>query len=300
MKSKIRSVLAVGLTTLNSWAFAAEPAAPAARPQTAAPAADSATSVVEEQSPITAELQALVKKVQAKLAKGVKTEEELSAEIKEFDTLLATHSDKKTDDVAQILLLKAMLYVQVFNDFDKGEIELKRLQKEFPETGPGKSTEEILAMLNTQREMSKPKAALQPGAVFPDFQETDTAGQPLSLAKYKGKVVLVDFWATWCGPCVAELPKVLEAYNKYHDKGFEIVGISLDKDKSALEKFAKENGMTWVQYFDGAGWEGKLVQKYGITSIPATYLLDGDGKVIAADLRGPALEAELEKRFAGK
>jgi len=108
-------------------------------------------------------------------------------------------------------------------------------------------------------------------------------------------VVLVDFWATWCGPCVGELPNVLAAYKKYHDKGFEIVGISLDEDQGKLEGFTAAKGMTWRQYFDGTGWDNKLAKRYGVTAIPATYLLDRDGKIAAKNLRGPALETELAR-----
>ncbi len=114
-------------------------------------------------------------------------------------------------------------------------------------------------------------------------------GHEVNLSDMKGKVVLVDFWATWCGPCVAELPNVLAAYNDYHDQGFEIIGISLDDDKAKLEQFVKTRKMPWPQYFDGKGWENDLAQKYGIDSIPATFLVGPDGKVAATDLRGDAL-----------
>ena len=137
------------------------------------------------------------------------------------------------------------------------------------------------------------KAKLAVGAEFPDFEEKDTDGEPLSIGKFKGKVVLVDFWATWCGPCVQELPHVLDAYKTYADKGFEIVGISLDKDQSALTKFTKRQKMTWPQYYDGKGWENKLAQYYGIRSIPATFLIDQDGKIAAKDLRGDALSKAI-------
>jgi thiol-disulfide isomerase/thioredoxin len=122
----------------------------------------------------------------------------------------------------------------------------------------------------------------------------------LSLANYKGRVVLIDFWATWCGPCVAELPSLLKTYEKHHGNGFEIIGISLDEDQTKLEDFMKQKKMTWQQFFDGQGWQNKLGQKYGVNSIPATYLLDGEGKIIGKDLRGDELEAAVARALAKK
>jgi thiol-disulfide isomerase/thioredoxin len=136
------------------------------------------------------------------------------------------------------------------------------------------------------------------GTSFPGFDEKDVTGRPLSLASYKGKVVLVDFWATWCGPCVRELPNVIAAYKKYHGKGFEIVGVSLDEDQPTLERFLKENDVTWQQYFDGQKWDNKLAMKYGVNIAPTTYLLDADGKIIGKNLRGPDLEAAVAKALA--
>ncbi|MEW6302799.1 MAG: TlpA disulfide reductase family protein [Verrucomicrobiota bacterium] len=247
-----------------------------------------------------AELKELVGKVQAKLKEGKRTEADLTAEIKEFDALLASHKGEKTDDVAQILVMKAMLYVQIFEDSDKALPMFEQLKKDFPETKPGKDADRIIGMVKQQAEAMKVKKSLAVGSTFPDFQEKDLAGKPLSIANYKGKVVLIDFWATWCGPCVAELPNVLKAYEKHHAKGFEIIGISLDQSQDALNKFIKERNMTWPQYFDGKGWQSKLAGKYGVNSIPATYLLDGEGKIIGKDLRGDELEQAVAKALAGK
>ena len=123
-----------------------------------------------------------------------------------------------------------------------------------------------------------------------DIKFTSTEGKEIDLTAMKDKVVLVDFWATWCGPCVAEMPHVISTYEKYKDAGFEVVGISLDSDKSALEQFVAENEMTWPQYFDGRGWENDIAKEFGITGIPATFLIGKDGKIAGSNLRGNALE----------
>ena len=108
-------------------------------------------------------------------------------------------------------------------------------------------------------------------------------GSTVDLSKLRGKVVLVDFWATWCPPCREEVPKVVAAYKKYHDKGFEIVGVSLDQDKDALVSFTKEHGMVWPQYFDGQGWDNKVSSNFGIDTIPAMWLVGKNGKILTTD-----------------
>jgi len=240
-----------------------------------------------------ADLKALVTKIQAKLKEGKPTETGLAPELKEFDVLIAKYKGDKSDDVAQILMMKATLYSQVLDDEAKSDEVLAQLKRDFPDS-------KAVAMLKKQEEAKKIQASLVKGATFPDFSEKDLAGKPLSIAGVKGKVVLVDFWATWCGPCVAELPNVLKAYEKHHAAGFEIVGISLDSDRKKLETFIKQKNMTWPQFFDGQGWQNKLGQKYGVNSIPATYLLDSEGKIIGNNLRGDALETAVAAALAKK
>jgi peroxiredoxin len=118
-----------------------------------------------------------------------------------------------------------------------------------------------------------------------DLTFTATDGTQVDLAALRGKVVLLDFWATWCPPCREEGPNVVAAYNKYHDRGFEVVGVSLDQDKEELNQFAANNGMVWPQYFDGRGWGNSLAQRFGVHSIPQMWLLDKKGRVITKDGR---------------
>jgi peroxiredoxin len=253
-------------------------------------------SFAAEKGDAKAQLKELVDKVRAKLKPGAKTTEEtLADELKQFDTLLDEHKGEKTDDVAQILVMKAMLYAQVLDSMDKATPLLKRVKTDFPDTKPAQNVDKMLESFAKQAEAKKIQAALVAGAKFPDFDVKDLNDKPLSVGEYKGKLVLIDFWATWCGPCVAELPNVLKTYEKYHDKGFDIIGISLDQAKDKLTKFIEDKKMPWRQYFDGLGWQNKLGAKYGVNSIPATYLLDKEGKIIAKNLRGEALEKAVAK-----
>jgi thiol-disulfide isomerase/thioredoxin len=127
-----------------------------------------------------------------------------------------------------------------------------------------------------------------------EMKFTAVDGREVDLAKMRGKVVLIDFWATWCGPCVAELPNVLKAYKELHPKGFEIVGISLDSDKAELEAFVKEKGMEWPQFFDGKGWKNEIATTYDIQSIPAMWLVDQKGMVVDTSARS-GLEEKVAK-----
>jgi thiol-disulfide isomerase/thioredoxin len=133
----------------------------------------------------------------------------------------------------------------------------------------------------------------------PPIEVTALDGKPLSLSDYKGKVLLIDFWATWCGPCIRELPNVKEVYEKYKEKGFDILGISLDQDRGRLESFLESESMPWRQVFDGKGWQNEVAGLYGVTSIPKTYLLDQNGKVVKIGLRGEDLGKEVARLLEG-
>ena len=133
------------------------------------------------------------------------------------------------------------------------------------------------------------------GKPAPDFTQADPNGNSLALSKFRGKVVLIDFWASWCKPCRAENPSVVAAYKKFKSKGLEIVGVSLDSEKEAWMKAIVKDGLFWPQVSDLKGWENSAAQLYGINSIPASFLLDKEGKIIGKNLRGEALEQKLSE-----
>lgn len=140
-----------------------------------------------------------------------------------------------------------------------------------------------------QAALARERAAQAKRPFFTDFIAKATDGKPLNTKQLRGRVILIDFWASWCGPCMEEMPNLVEIWNSYRGQEFEIVGISLDQDQAAMVQAITDTGMGWRQVFDGKGWDAELADKYGIKSIPASYLLDGTGRIIARDLRGPAL-----------
>jgi peroxiredoxin len=137
------------------------------------------------------------------------------------------------------------------------------------------------------------------GKTPPAIEGQDLSGQKVDLAQYKGKVVLIDFWATWCQPCVMALPDLLETYKTYHSAGFEVIGISLDQDKDALTKFLKARSIPWPIIFDGKAWYSPSARKFEVTAIPATFLIDREGKIamVGTPSRGfgPMLKRLLEQ-----
>lgn len=135
------------------------------------------------------------------------------------------------------------------------------------------------------------------GKPLADFSQEDTAGVPVFLSSLKGKYVLVDFWASWCGPCRQENPNLVAMFNRYKNKNFTVLGVSLDKTKQPWLDAIKNDGLSWTHLSDLKGWNNAVSTKFEIFSIPQNFLLDPQGNVVAKNLRGPALEAKLATIF---
>lgn len=131
------------------------------------------------------------------------------------------------------------------------------------------------------------------GAPAPNFTQKDVNGKPVSLSDYKGKYVLVEFWASWCSPCRAESPNLLKQYAAFKDKGFEILGVSVDSDKAKWLEAIKKDGLTWTQVSDLKGWESEARKVYGISGVPANFLVSPEGKIIGSHLMGEVLNKKL-------
>jgi peroxiredoxin len=144
--------------------------------------------------------------------------------------------------------------------------------------------------------------AMPVGTMAPDFSQNDVNDKPVKLSDFRGKYVLLDFWASWCGPCRAENPNVVAAYHKYKDKGFTVLGVSLDQpgQKNAWLNAIAKDGLTWTQVSDLNFWNNAVARLYSVSSIPQNYLIDPSGKVAATNLRGTALEAKLEELLSAK
>jgi peroxiredoxin len=178
--------------------------------------------------------------------------------------------------------------------FDEAEATLRKaVAIEGIDPRMKKSAEDLIARLETMKK-------LKIGAEILDFNATDMAGKKISPSDYRGKVVLLDFWATWCAPCRAEMPNVKKIYATYHGKGFDIIGVSMDNNRQALESYLKEQDMKWRQIYDGKGWQAELGKVFAVSAIPTTLLIDKQGKIRHKNLRGKELGKAVEKLLAEK
>lgn len=167
------------------------------------------------------------------------------------------------------------------------------LDKRFPNSSVAKIYKE--RFLQSGVSQAKPTAPTGEGVPAPDFSSTTIDGNTLKLSDYRGKYVFIDFWASWCGPCRGENPNVVEAYKKYSGKNIVFIGVSLDTDKDKWAAAIQKDNLTWKHVSDLKGWSSAIAQLYNVQSIPANFLIDPHGNIVAQNLRGPALEQGLEK-----
>lgn len=161
----------------------------------------------------------------------------------------------------------------------------------------GRMEQQAVAMKAQEEQMARLDNLIPVGSEAPDFSQPTPEGKPLSLSSLRGKVVLIDFWASWCKPCRMENPNVKRVYDQYKGKGFEIIGVSLDRDKGAWTGAIEQDGLPWKHVSDLGFWNNAAAQQYGVSSIPYTVLVDREGKVLGKNLRGPALEEKLAEVF---
>ncbi|MEN3333207.1 MAG: hypothetical protein V7641_2572 [Blastocatellia bacterium] len=161
---------------------------------------------------------------------------------------------------------------------DEGIAALKTYIEKSPDAVEAEAVKAVIA---------NPKLAGERFAL--PFKVASATGEELSLDKFKGKIVLLDFWASWCGPCRAEMPAVKKIWSKYQKENFVLIGINLDDSRKAFEQYVKEEGVAWPQFYDGKGWGNRIAQLYSVHSIPMTFLIDQQGIIRAAGLRGGKL-----------
>jgi len=171
------------------------------------------------------------------------------------------------------------------------------LTRRFPHATQAKEFESRINKMLTgpSQQQAEPSAGPAEGATAPDINLPTPDGNKVALSSFKGKYVLLDFWASWCGPCRHENPNVVAAFQKYKGKNFTVFSVSLDNNKDKWQEAIKHDNLTWTHVSDLKGWESGAAAMYGVQSIPANFLVDPSGKIIARDLRGDDLEAKLQE-----
>ncbi|MFM7636684.1 MAG: TlpA family protein disulfide reductase, partial [Crocinitomicaceae bacterium] len=234
--------------------------------------------------------------IQADKSKEKEINEYMQKQYFSFQNELQTFTGANQNSPALIAALSVM---NMQNDLEGYDRILSQLQQAFGQSSLVKQY--VADFTNYKKKLDEGKPLAQ-GKVAPDFEEILAkplkGKKTLKLSDLKGKVVLIDFWASWCGPCRRENPNVVKTYEKYEKDGFTILSVSLDNDKAKWLEAIEKDKLIWPYHVsDLGGWNSKVARMYEVSSVPFTVLLGKDGKIIKTNLRGPALEAELVKIF---
>ena len=214
--------------------------------------------------------------------------------VRQFDIYLRSPVQKQPSEIAQAKYFAGSAYISL-DRYDEAE----KVLKEVVDMG-SKADPKMLQMASTDLSRLAALRKVKAGNPALEISAVSSQGKRIKLADYRGKVVLLDFWAAWCMPCRMEMPNVIKVYEELHKKGFEIIGVSLDSDKGQFESFLKTNKMVWPQIYDGKGWGSEIGRLYGVTSIPATFLIDKQGKIRYKNLRGERLKLAVEELLGQK
>lgn len=208
-----------------------------------------------------------------------------------FLSIQADNSQKIKAEIRKMDGSIAALYAVNFLNPEEEFVFMDSLANQLSEDLPKSSlVQEFVQQIDNQRNLAV-------GQMAPEISLPNPEGEIVKLSSLRGQYVLIDFWAEWCGPCRRENPNVVKVYNKYHDKGFEIYGVSLDRDKNKWLKAIAQDKLSWVHVSDLKYWDSDVVPLYSIKGIPFTVLIDKEGRIIAKNLRGKALEDKLEEIF---
>ena len=215
----------------------------------------------------------------------------LETQYNHYDSLLKNEQRRYIQEHPDLYSSAFVAVNYISSQQDKTLAETERIFNQLkPKVQKSYFGNKLNKMLQTMRSTSV-------GAMAPDFSLPDSSGKQISLASFKGKITLLDFWASWCGPCRQENPNVVTMYHKYHSKGLEILGVSLDTKKEPWQKAIAADQLNWTQVTDMNGWDSPTAALFGVQSIPSNFLLNKEGKIVGKDLRGADLDQALETLF---